>query len=68
MDVAGGRDTNRNNIGFWKRHNGINQQWDVVYADDMPRIPRRGEMNEDFGLRVGVPFHAVSGLAEGRYL
>jgi hypothetical protein len=37
MDIAGGRDTNNNNIGFWGKHNGLNQQWDLIYADDMPR-------------------------------
>jgi len=52
MDVAGGRDKQHGNIGFWKRHNGINQQFDLIYADDMPEVPRKGELNEDFGLFV----------------
>jgi len=34
----------------------------------MPAEPKRGEMNERFGLRVGLPFQVVSGLGEGRYL
>ena len=25
MDIAGGRDTQNNNIGFWRRHNKVNQ-------------------------------------------
>lgn len=68
MDVAGGRDTQNNNIGFWRRHNKINQQFDIIYADDMPRQAKRGEMDSYWGLRVNTPFHIVSGLADGRYL
>jgi hypothetical protein len=52
----------------YRKTNKINQQFDIIYVDEMPDPPRRGEMNKDFGLRVGVPFHCVSGLAGGRYL
>jgi ribosomal protein L20 len=68
LDVAGGRDTQRNNIGFWRRHNKINQQFDIIYADEMPKPVRKGQMDSSWGLRVNAPFHIVSGLADGRYL
>jgi hypothetical protein len=68
MDIAGNRDTQHNNIGVYRRHNKLNQQFDIVYVDDMPRPTRRGEMDEEWGLRVDTPFHIVSGLGGGRYL
>jgi len=68
MDVAGHRDRQHNNIGFYRRHNHLNQQFDIVYVDEMPEPTARGEMDKDFGLRVEVPFHIKSGLPDGRYL
>jgi hypothetical protein len=34
----------------------------------MPAEPKEGELNKDFNLIVGKPFHVISGLGEGRYL
>jgi hypothetical protein len=34
MDVSGNKDNENQNIVIWKRHGGLNQQWDVVYAND----------------------------------
>jgi len=53
---------------MWNKHNGLNQQWDIVYVKDMPDEPKKGEMNKDFNLKVDTPFHIVSKLKSGRYL
>jgi len=34
----------------------------------MPDIPKKGELNKEFGLYVERPFHVVSALASHRYL
>jgi uncharacterized protein YneR len=68
MDVSGGKDNENQNIIMYKRHGGLNQQWDVVYADEYPDEPKKGEMNEKFGLYVERPFYIVSQLSSNRYL
>jgi len=46
----------------------LGQEWDIVYADEYPEEPKKGELNEDFGLYVERPFYIVSGMKDGRYL
>jgi hypothetical protein len=45
MDVQGARDAENQNIIMWKRHGGLNQQWDIIYADQWKRDPKKGELN-----------------------
>jgi hypothetical protein len=68
LDVHGGVDAENRNIQVWKKHGGLNQQWDVVYADEHKGEPVKGELNEDFGLYVERPFYIISELPSGRYL
>jgi len=68
LDVHGGRDEENRNIIVWGRHKGINQQWDIVYADEYPEEPKKGEFNKDFGLYVERPFYIISSLPANRYL
>jgi hypothetical protein len=68
MDVHGGSDTENRNIIAWKKHNGLNQQWDIVYADEYPGEPGKGELNSDFGLYVERPFYIVSEMKSHRLL
>jgi hypothetical protein len=42
---------------MWNKHNGLNQQWDIIYVEDMKAEPKTGELNKDFGLYVNRPFH-----------
>jgi hypothetical protein len=53
---------------MWKKHGGLNQQWDIVYADEYPEEPKKGELNKDFGLYVERDFYVVSQLKSNRYL
>lgn len=46
----------------------INQEWDIIYEDDMPDEPKKGELNEFFGFYVERPFHIVSQMPGRRYL
>ena len=68
LDVHGGVDAENRNVIVWNRHNGLNQKWDIIYVDAMPREPRKGELNKDFGLYVQRPFHIVSLMKSRRYL
>ena len=68
MDVHGGVDAENRNIIVWNKHSGLNQQWDIIYADEYPEEPKKGELNEEFGLYVQRPFYIISQLDENRYL
>jgi len=68
LDVDGGLDDQNRNVIAWNKHNGLNQQWDIIYADEYPDEPTKGEFNEDFGLYVERPFYVVSQLPSHRYL
>ena len=46
----------------------MNQQWDVVYADEWKGEPVKGELNEDFGMYVERDFYIVSQMSGRRYL
>jgi hypothetical protein len=68
MDVSGGKDVENQNILIWGKHGGLNQQWDLVYADEWKGEPVKGELNEKFGLYVERDFHVVTQLKSNRYL
>jgi len=68
MDVQGNYDAENRNVLMWNKHNGLNQQWDIVYVKDMPDEPKKGELNKDFNFKVDTDFHVVSKMSSGRYL
>jgi hypothetical protein len=68
MDVSGGVDDEQRNIIVHKKHGKVNQQWDLIYADEYPDEPKKGELNKDFGLYVDRDFYIVTQLASNRYL
>jgi hypothetical protein len=68
VDVSGGHDHENRNIIVHPKHGKINQQWDIVYADEWKGEPTKGEFNERFGLYVERDFYVVSKLPDNRYL
>jgi hypothetical protein len=60
MDIAGNRDTENANVQVYNKHGRINQQFDIVYADEWKGEPQKGELNEEFGLYVERDFYVVS--------
>jgi membrane carboxypeptidase/penicillin-binding protein PbpC len=68
MDVAGSLDNENQNVQIFNKNGKINQQWEVVYADQYPEEPTKGELNTDFGLYVERDFYVVSELPDHRYL
>jgi hypothetical protein len=68
LHVQGNVDAENRNIEAQNKNNGINQQWDIVYADEWKGEPGKGELNEKFGIYVERDFHVVSQLPENRLL
>jgi len=68
MDVAGNKDVENQNMQVYNRHNRINQQFDIVYADEWKGEPGKGELNKEFGMYVERPFYVVSQMGSNRYL
>jgi hypothetical protein len=60
MDVAGAKDLENRNIDIINKVNGLHQQWDIIYVDEYPDEPKKGELNKDFGLYVERDFYIVS--------
>ena len=52
---------------MWKRHNGPNQRWAIVYVKDAPEPKTKG-LNKHFGFWVGRPFMIFSKMPMGRAL
>ena len=68
MDVSGGVDAENRNIIMYKRHNGLNQQFDLIYVDKYEDEPTKGQLNKEYGLVVERPFYIVSQMNSHRYL
>lgn len=68
LAVHGKVDAENRYIGVKKRIDDLSQKFELIYADEYPEDPKDGEMDVNYGMRVGTPFHLVSGLKSGRYL
>ena len=68
IEVSGGLDNENQNIVVNNRNGKVEQRWKVIYADEYPKEPVKGELNKKFGLYVERPFYIVSALPSGRYL
>jgi hypothetical protein len=68
LDISGGVDSESRNVQIYNKHGKINQQWDLIYADEMPAEPKKGELNERFGLYVERDFYIVSEMPTNKYL
>jgi hypothetical protein len=68
MDVQGSIDTENRNIQMNAKTGKISQQWDLIYVDQYPEEPKKGELNKEFGLYVQRDFYIITRLGSGRYL
>jgi len=68
LDIHGGIDDENRNVQIFNKHGKVNQQWDLIYADQMPDDPIKGEFNERFGLYVDRDFYIISEMPDNRYL
>jgi hypothetical protein len=53
---------------IYNKHGKINQQWDIIYVDEYPEEPKKGELNTDFGIYVERDFYIVSQMSANRYI
>jgi hypothetical protein len=67
-DVQGGRDAENANVLMYRKHGGLNQQWNLIYVDEMPAELKKGDFDPDFGMKVETDFHIISMMKNGRYL
>jgi hypothetical protein len=65
LDVDHNRDVEGTRVLAWKKHNGANQRWKVVYLDKAKAEPKSG-LNKEFGFHIGRPFYLVSRLPMSR--
>jgi len=68
LNIDGNIDAENRNINIHNKHGKINQQWDLVYVDQYPDEPTKGQLNKNFGFFVDRDFHIVSELRSHRYL
>jgi hypothetical protein len=66
--VQGDVDQESRHIYIANRKNHVSQQWDIIYADQWKRDPKKGELNKRFGFYVERPFYIISRLGKQRYL
>jgi hypothetical protein len=59
LDVHGGKDEEGRKVIMWKRHNGANQRWKVVYLDKSEKDQTEG-LNKEFGMHCSRPFYLRS--------
>lgn len=68
LDVHGGHDHENRQVIVWNKHNGLNQQWDIVYVDEAKPEPTKGQMSPKWGFIVERPFYIVSEMKSNRHL
>ena len=68
LDVHSGLDHENRQVIVWNKHNGINQQWDIMYVDEQKPEPTKGQMSPKWGFIVERPFYIVSELKSNRHL
>jgi hypothetical protein len=68
LSIEGCTDTEMRRIVAENRSGKLCQQWEILYLDEYKGEPKKGDLNEDFGLYVERPFYIVSELPSNRYL
>jgi dipeptidyl aminopeptidase/acylaminoacyl peptidase len=68
LDVSSNVDTENRNVIVYNKHGRINQQWDLIYADEYPDEPTKGQLNKEFNFYVERDFYIQSQLGSQRYL
>lgn len=67
LEVHDGQDLENRNVIVWNKHNGISQQWDIVYVDEQKPEPTKGQNSPKWGFIVERPFYIVSELKSNRH-
>jgi len=65
--VKQARDAEGQTIWAWKRHNGLNQRWTILYTKGKKADRTKG-FNKTFGMEMNRPFYLQSRLPMKRVL
>jgi hypothetical protein len=68
LAIVNKQDSNGSNMGVQNKNGEEHQQWELIYADELPPEPKKGELNKTWGIYVQRPFHIVSSLDSGKYI
>ena len=68
MTIVGDVDAENRNIGVFNKDGKLGQTWDIIYADEMPPTPKKGELFAAWGFKVETPFYVISNLPDGRFI
>jgi len=68
LDVQSAMDTQRRDIIAHKKHNGLNQQWDLLYVKTLKPALKKGDLNKRYGLYIQRPFFIQTQMPSNRYL
>lgn len=66
LDVFGGQDKDEQAVIQYRRHNGANQRWQVVYVDTFKEASKG--FNKDFGFHINRDFVLVSKYLDDKYV
>lgn len=67
LDVRANKDKEAQEIIVWKRHNGLNQRWKILYLDQKEEEPTKG-LDTDSGLYRNRPFKIQTRLPSKRVI
>lgn len=66
LDTAGGRSAHMTRLYWTAAKNAKSQHWNVIYVDDIPRDPTKGQLHPDYGLVVERDFYLVTSMPSRR--
>lgn len=67
LDVQSGADREGQDVLAWKKHNGLNQRWKILYLDEKADEPTSG-LDKESGFYLNRPFRFYSRLPQKRVL
>jgi len=68
LEVDGCQDVENRVVSVANKKGDICQQFDLIYADEYPEEPKKGELNKEFGFYVERPFYIISEMSSNRYI
>jgi hypothetical protein len=68
MDVSNNQDRENQNVIMFKSRKTVNQEWDIIYVDQLQPEPKEGDWNPQFGMYIGKEFSITTKMSSGRYV
>lgn len=65
MEISNSKDRENQPVFAGDKNGHLNQQWEIVYADELVIELTKGELNKDFGMIVEREFSIVSRMGSG---